>query len=356
MAGVNASVTEKPKSVRRLTWDVTIYLLLAVTLLIGFAINPAFGSAFNFSAILANMGEIMLIAMPMTLLIISGEIDLSVASIVGLSGVVFGWSYFQGVPIAVAAALGIATGALCGVLNGFLVAKLALGSLAVTIATLALFRGISTAILGNQSIAEYPETWTNFGYDTIGLSFIPQTFPLIVLFILLFAVLTHSTSFGRRVYGIGQNVEAARFAAIPVATYKWLLFVLTGTMSGVAGIVYTLRFSTAQWDNAIGLELAVISVVLLGGVSIFGGIGTIWGVVGAALLFGTLEALFNLQGISPNIFTVVTGSLLISAVVIPMALKKINASREYRAGANQRIPVESSTGARPKEPSGGSKV
>jgi len=355
MTGLLMRGADKPKSARRFTWDVTIYLILAAVLLVGFAINPEFGTAFNFSAILANMGEIMLIAMPMTLLIISGEIDLSVASIVGLSGVVFGYTYyFGGVPIAVAAALGILTGALCGALNGFLVAKLALGSLAVTIATLALFRGFATAILGNESVAEYPEAWTNFGYDTIGTSFIPRTFPLIVTFILLFAVLAHLTSFGRRVYGIGQNVEAARFAAISVTTYKWILFILTGTMSGVAGIVYTLRFSTAQWDNAIGLELAVISVVLLGGVSIFGGIGSIWGVVGAALLFGTLEALFNLQGISPNVFTVVTGVLLISAVVIPVALRRLNQAREFREGAKTRIPVDSSTGSRPKEPSGGS--
>lgn len=347
--------SDKPRTVRRFTWDVTIYLILGVVLLIGFAINPEFGTAFNFSAILANMGEIMLIAMPMTLLIISGEIDLSVASMVGLSGVVFGYSfYFGGVPIAAAAALGVITGALCGALNGFLVARLGLGSLAVTIATLALFRGISTAILGNESVAEYPEAWTDFGYDTIGDTFIPRTFPLIIVFVLLFAVLAHLTSFGRRVYGIGQNVEAARFAAISVSTYKWILFILTGTMSGVAGIVYTLRFSTAQWDNAIGLELAVISVVLLGGVSIFGGIGTIWGVAGAALLFGTLEALFNLQGISPNVFTVVTGVLLISAVVIPVALKRINQSREFRAGAKKGIPAEKLAGSRPTEPSGGS--
>ena len=128
---------------------------------------------------LPNIGEILLIAMPMTLLIIAGEIDLSVASIVGLSGVIFGLTYQNGLNIWLAAFLGVIVGVLCGAVNGILVARIGLGSLAVTIATLALYRGFATAAMGNKSVTDFPESWTNFGYSTIGDTFLPQTYPII---------------------------------------------------------------------------------------------------------------------------------------------------------------------------------
>ena len=326
-----AKLASPEKRFRPLTWDVIIIVLLVVLLITGSLINPAFLTAFNFSLMLPNIGEILLIAMPMTLLIIAGEIDLSVASIVGLSGVIFGLTYQNGLNIWLAAFLGVIVGVLCGAVNGILVARIGLGSLAVTIATLALYRGFATAAMGNKSVTDFPESWTNFGYSTIGDTFLPQTYPIIILFLLIFGVLTHLSIFGRRTFAIGQNVEAARFAAISVLNHKTILFMLTGAMSGVAGVIYVLRISTAQYDNAMGLELSVIATVLLGGVSIFGGVGTIWGVAAAAVLFGSLEALFNLQAISPNIFTIVTGSILIGSVMIPLLLGRINFRRIERS-------------------------
>ena len=336
MRSIFAKLNPAEKRFRPLTWDVIIMVLLAILLMIGSFINPAFLTAFNFSLMLPNIGEILLIAMPMTLLIIAGEIDLSVASIVGLSGVIFGLSYEHGLNIWVAAFLGVIVGILCGTLNGILVARVGLGSLAVTIATLALFRGFATAAMGNKSVTDFPESWTNFGYSTIGKTFLPQTYPIIILFIVIFGVVAHLSIFGRRTFAIGQSVEAARFAAISVINHKTILFMLTGAMSGVAGVIYVLRISTAQYDNAMGLELSVIATALLGGVSIFGGVGTIWGVAAAAVLFGSLEALFNLQAVSPNIFTITTGSLLIGSVMIPLLLGRINRFRIDRLRENEK--------------------
>ncbi len=336
MKNIFTKIIQPQRRFRPFTWDVIIIILLAILLVFGSILNPVFLTAFNFSLMLPNIGEILLIAMPMTLLIIAGEIDLSVASIVGLSGVTFGLLYERGLNIWLAAFLGVIVGVLCGAVNGILVARVGLGSLAVTIATLALFRGFATAAMGNKSVTDFPESWTNFGYSTIGKTFLPQTYPLIIFFIILFGILTHLSIFGRRTFAIGQSVEAARFAAISVLNHKIILFILTGAMSGVAGVIYVLRISTAQYDNAMGLELSVIATALLGGVSIFGGVGTIWGVAAAAVLFGSLEALFNLQAVSPNIFTITTGTLLIGSVMIPLLLGRINRFRIDRIRENEK--------------------
>ncbi len=337
MANVTVAPVATTKYRRPIKWDVAIIGVLVVIFAISTFIDPNFGSAFNISFLIANLTEILIIAMPMTLLIISGEIDLSVASVMGLSGAVFGVAYREGLPIEVALLLAVLAGMLCGLTNGLLVAKLGLGSLAVTIATLALYRGFATAILGTESVSSFPAEWTRFAFGTFGTTFIPRSFPLLVAIVVIFWILVHYTVFGRKVYGIGLNVEAARFAAVPVDRYKVILFTLTGTAAGLAGVLYTLRFSTAQYDNAVGLELSVIATVLLGGVSIFGGIGAIWGVVAAAFLLSTIRSVLLLQGFSPNVFIVVQGLLLIFAVVVPVVLIRWHRLRDQRrhGGANK---------------------
>ena len=188
-----------------------------------------------------------------------------------------GWSYVRGVPIWGAILICLAVGTLCGFINGYLVTKLGLGSLAVTIGTLALYRGIANGLLGENTVNEFPAVTTDFGLKSIGSTFMPRTLPLILLFGIFFALLLHRTPFGRRTLAIGQSPEAAKFAGVDVVKHKLIVFTFTGFMSGVAGMVYTFRFSTAQADNGVGLELFVISAIFLGGVSIFGGIGTMWG-------------------------------------------------------------------------------
>jgi rhamnose transport system permease protein len=339
MAGVSPIPSTVTKYRRPIKWDVAILGVLVVVAVTSSIIDPNFNTAFNISFLIANLTEILIIAMPMTLLIISGEIDLSVASVMGLAGAVFGVAYRDGVPIWGALAIALLAGFLCGLVNGLLVAKLGLGSLAVTIATLALYRGFATALLGTESVSSFPREWTRFAFGTYGDTFIPRSFPLLIAVVAAFWVLVHYTVFGRRVYGIGLNVEAARFAAVPVDRYKVILFILTGTMAGLAGVLYALRFSTAQYDNAVGLELSVIATVLLGGVSIFGGIGAIWGVVAAAFLLSSIRSVLLLQGFTPNVFIVVQGLLLILAVVIPVLLIRWHKFREHRRhGGSTQLP------------------
>lgn len=320
----------KLRSIPR-SWDTAILGLLAMVLILASTTTEGFLTSLNISYIFSNTSEITIMAFAMTFLIITGEIDLSIASILALGSSMLGWSYANGAPIWLAILICLAVGTLCGFINGFLVTKVGLGSLAVTIGTLALYRGIANGILGENTVNEFPEAYTSFGFDTIGNSFMPKTLPLIIFFGLIFGFLLHRTPFGRRTLAIGQSPEAARFAGINVVRHKIIVFTFTGFMSGVAGVIYTFRFSTAQADNGVGLELLVISAILLGGVSIFGGVGTMWGVVAGVLLAGAVESWLTLREINAQWRTIVTGILLLISVAAPVLVAKNKARRERKA-------------------------
>ena len=313
------------------SWDTAILGLLAMVLILASTTTEGFLTSLNFSYIFSNTSEITIMAFAMTFLIITGEIDLSIASILALGSSMLGWSYANGAPIWLAIIICLVVGTLCGFVNGFLVTKVGLGSLAVTIGTLALYRGIANGILGENTVNEFPEAYTSFGFDTFGTSFMPKTMPLIIFFGLLFGFLLHRTPFGRRTLAIGQSPEAARFAGINVVRHKIIVFTFTGFMSGVAGVIYTFRFSTAQADNGVGLELLVISAILLGGVSIFGGVGTMWGVVAGVLLAGSVESWLTLREINAQWRTIVTGILLLISVAAPVLVQKGKERRERKA-------------------------
>ena len=315
----------------RKSWDTAILVLLLTVLILASLTTEGFLTALNFSYIFSNTSEITIIAFAMLFMIIMGEIDLSVASILALGSAMLGWSYAKGAPIWLSIIICILVGTLCGLVNGFLVTKLGLGSLAVTIGTLALYRGIANGILGENTVNEFPEFWTSFGFDTFGTSFMPKTLPLIIFFGIMFGILLHRTPFGRRTLAIGQSPEAARFAGVNIIRHKMIVFTFTGFMSGVAGVVYTFRFSTAQADNGVGIELLVISAILLGGVSIFGGIGTMWGVVAGVLLAGSVESWLTLREINAQWRTIVTGLLLLLSVAAPVLVQKSRNRRERKA-------------------------
>ena len=315
----------------RKSWDTAILVLLLTVLILASLTTEGFLTALNFSYIFSNTSEIMIIAFAMLFMIIMGEIDLSVASILALGSAMLGWTYAKGAPIWLSIIICILVGTLCGLVNGFLVTKLGLGSLAVTIGTLALYRGIANGILGENTVNEFPEFWTSFGFDTFGTSFMPKTLPLIIFFGIMFGILLHRTPFGRRTLAIGQSPEAARFAGVNIIRHKMIVFTFTGFMSGIAGVIYTFRFSTAQADNGVGIELLVISAILLGGVSIFGGIGTMWGVVAGVLLAGSVESWLTLREINAQWRTIVTGLLLLLSVAAPVLVQKSRNRRERKA-------------------------
>ncbi|HET6625548.1 MAG TPA: ABC transporter permease [Nocardioidaceae bacterium] len=322
-----------------LTPEVAIIALLALVVFYSLGNVANFDGPLTLTYLLLDMAPILLIALPMTLVIITGEIDLSVASIVGLSSVLVGILHQAGLSIPTAALVAILAGAVCGAVNGYLVAYVGLPSLAVTIGTLALFRGLAVGLLGTKAITTFPERWTDLAKEKIGDSNIPViVIPFLVLAV-LFALLLHFSSFGRGVYDIGLNKEAAHFTGVNVERTKFILFVLSGAVSAFAGLYFTLRFGSARGDNATGLELQVIAAVLLGGVSIFGGRGKLHGVIAGVLLIGVISSALRLQGVTVNVINIIIGLLLVASVVSTSVLGWVSSktTRRNRGGSSPQI-------------------
>ncbi|SCY13473.1 ABC transporter permease [Rhizobium sp. NFACC06-2] len=308
------------------SWEV---LLLGVAILIFIAnslASPYFLNAWNLSDATFNFTEKAIIAFAMALLIIAGEIDLSVAAIIALASTAMGAAVQMGIGTPGLVAIGIGTGLLCGAFNGFLVAGLKLPSIVVTIGTMSLFRGISYMVLGDQAYGKYPADFAYFGQGYV-FWVISFEFVLFIAMAILFAILLHATNFGRQVYVIGNNPFAARFSGIPVERVKFILFLLTGLMSGIAAVCLTSRLGSTRPSIAQGWELEVVTMVVLGGVSILGGSGTIAGVVIAAFVMGLVTfglGLLNVPGIVMSIFV---GLLLIVTIAIPIVVRRLRAMR-----------------------------
>ncbi|BAJ74959.1 ribose/xylose/arabinose/galactoside ABC-type transport systems, permease components [Microbacterium testaceum StLB037] len=320
-----------------LTREAAIIGILLLVIAVSLATVRNFDSPLTVTYLLRDIAPILLIALPMTLIIITEEIDLSVASIVGLSSVTVGVLTQSGWPFELAALAAIVVGLVAGAINGFLVTVVGLPSLAVTIGTLALFRGIAVGLLGTEAVTEFPETWTDLAKANIPGTPLPLIMIPFVVLAIVFAVLLHLTSFGRSLYAIGLNKEAAQFSGIDVARTKFLLFVMSGTVSGFAGVYFTLLYSNARGENAMGMELQVIAAVLLGGVSIFGGRGALHGVIAGVLLIGTLGSALRLAGVTSDIINVITGALLVLSVVSASLLAWLQARRVTALGKRKSV-------------------
>jgi rhamnose transport system permease protein len=295
--------------------EVAVLALLVVVVIWAVGNVVYFGTTLTMTYLLLDTAPVLFIALPMTMVVVTGEIDLSVASVVGLSSVIVGVLYRAGIPIGVAALVALVVGLVCGALNGYLVAYVGLPSLAVTIGTLALFRGLAVGLLGTTAVTSFPKEWTDLATAQIGTTGIPLIMVPFVLLAVVLALVLHFSAFGRGIYDIGLSPEAADFSGVNVARTKFLLFVLTGVVSAFAGIYYTFRFGSARGDNATGLELQVIAAVLLGGVSIFGGRGRLLGVIAGVLLIGAISSALRLLGVTVNVINIIIGALLVASVL-----------------------------------------
>lgn len=303
-----------------LSWESLLVLVAVAIFIVNSFASPYFLNAWSLSDLTFNFTEKALIALAMALLIISGEIDLSVAAIISLASTLMGLALQYGADTPVLVAVGLGAGIACGAFNGLLVTRLKLPSIVVTIGTMSLFRGISFIILGDQSFKGYPASfaWLGQGYVGWVISFELVLFAVCAI---IYWVLLHRTNFGRRVFAIGNNDVAARFSGVRVDKIKFILFCLTGLMSGMAAVLLTARLGSTRPSIAEGWELEAITMVVLGGVSILGGAGSIIGVVLAALIMGLVTfglGLLNVPGIVMSIFT---GSLLIVVIALPILFR-----------------------------------
>jgi rhamnose transport system permease protein len=321
---VDSPMIEGPSLWNRLArWETVTVFLLLCSILYGVSTSEDFFTAGNLNSILSDIAEIALIALPLTLVIIAAEIDLSVASVLGLTCALMGYLWNHGWAMEMIIPTVLVVGGLAGALNGVLVTRLGLPSLAVTIGTLGLYRGLAYVILGDEAVADFPSKFTNWGFGSFAGTQIPNPTILFLILAAVFGIVLHATGIGRSIFAMGANEEAARFSGVRVKRIKFWLFVVTGMISALAGIVYTFRFSSARADNGNGLELSVVAVVLLGGVSIFGGKGNLLGVICAMLLLGTLRNALTLNDVSAEVLTIVTGSLLLLSVLGPSVAARV---------------------------------
>jgi rhamnose transport system permease protein len=297
-------------------WEGLLLAILLVIIVANSLRTPAYLSINNQINLFNLSIEKIIVALIMTFIIINAEIDLSVASMMGLAACTLAWLYEQGMPISVAFLAGLAVGLLGGLFNGFWIAVVGLPSLVVTLAMLIGYRGLARVLLEDRSIGNFPD-W----FDALGQKALIGPFPLalIVFFILLAMaiIILQYSGFGRYVYVIGNNREVARYSGVGVRRAKLILFSVSSLVAALAGLLFAARLGSVRGDMALGFELDIITMVLLGGVSIFGGSGSIYGVLLSILIVLNLRNGMSLANITGHVQTGVIGALLILSVLIP---------------------------------------
>ena len=298
-------------------WETLLVVALAGLIVLGTSLSPFFLTPGNFSNLIAALMEVAIMALAMTLIIIAGEIDLSVESMAGLASAILGFLWAAGVPLEAGIPVVLVVGALGGLMNGLLVARFGLPSLVVTLGTLALFRGLALIVLGPRGVSDFPTAFTQLGFGHVPGTLIPWPFVIFIGLAVVLGVVLHRTWIGRQIYAIGRNTGAARFSGVRVTRVRVSLFVLSGLIASLAGIILTSRLSSARADAGTGMTLTVITVVLLGGVNIFGGSGTIPGVALAVIAVAVMQNALRLASVTVEVQSIALGLLLILSVVIP---------------------------------------
>src|SRR5215211_4200533 len=311
-------------------WEWMLVGLILIDVLINMRLSPFFLDVRNLSRTSSDFMEIGLMMLPMVFIIITGNIDLSIASNMGMSASFMGLLHNMGVNIWVAALAGLLLGTLGGFLNGYLVARVKLPALVVTLGTYAFFRGIAYGFLGDQAARGYPKAFTYFGQGKVFGSLIPFSVALFIVLAIIFGLVLHKTTFGRYLYSIGNNENATLYSGVPVAKVKFIIYTLSGFMAALAGLILAARFGSTRPDIGTGLELSVITAVVLGGVDINGGRGTMLGAVLSLLLIGLMRFGMGLLNIQGQVQGIVIGLLLILSILLPSVGQQISSLRKMQ--------------------------
>ena len=316
----------------RLRWESVLVLLLLAICAANAAASPYFLDLQNLLDSTQSFSEKSMLALGMALVILGRDIDLSIAAMVALCSTAMGWLATQGVGTAGLLTASVLCGTALGMFNGGLVARLGLPAIVVTIGTVSLFRGISFIVLGDGAYTQFPE-----GFDVLGqgylLGVVPYAFLALLLLAAGFYLLLHRTRIGRNLYAYGQNPDAARYSGIDVAAHRFWFFTVNGSLSGLAAAFLTSRIGATRPNLALGWDLEVIAIVLLGGVGIGGGTGRMSGVILAIFVMGMLTFGLGLRNVPGIAMSIVVGSLLLLSVALPAVLRKISSGRSRRESA-----------------------
>lgn len=318
---------------RRLArWDILLLILLTGVVIYNARLSPYFLDTNNLLDNTSNFMEIGLLALPMTLIIIAGHIDLSVASNAALCSVIFATRFQAGWNVWASCLCALLVSMLAGAANGLIITRVKLPSLIVTLGTFALYRGLANGLLGNTEISGFPPAFASIDLRYLPGTHIPAPLVIFAVLAMLFGVLLHGSIFGRYLFAIGNNEQASRFSGVAVDRMLLALFGLSGLMAGLAGLILTSRLGTSRSDLATNFELSAITAAVLGGANIFGGEGSISGTVIALFILGLLQNGLTLANISADVQTIVVGALLILSILLPGIARRVRAQLARRRG------------------------
>lgn len=299
-----------------LQWEWMLILLFIVVNIINANLSPYYLDFNNLRDATMTFLDKGFIVFPMVLVMILRDIDISVGSTVALASVIMAYLYTLGVPMEIAVVICLAVGAICGLINGLLIVKFKeLSAVIVTLATMIIYRGIAYIILEDQSAGSFPEWFGFLGWGYVaGIPFILIAF---IVLAIIFGLLLHKTTFGRRIYAVGNNPTASRFSGVQVDKIKIIVFTMAGLMAAVTALFLTSRMGSTRPNVALSYELDVIAMVVLGGISTAGGKGKMPGAVIAIFLIGYLRYGLGLINIPAQVLMIIIGMLLIIAVMAP---------------------------------------
>jgi rhamnose transport system permease protein len=300
-----------------LQWEWFLVLLFIGINIMNSNLSPYYMNADGLLNATSSFLEKAFLALPMVFVLILGEIDISVGSTVALSSVVMAVSYNNlGIPMGLAVIICLLTGTLCGFINGFILTKYKeLAPMIVTLGTQILYRGIATMILKDQASGNFPAWFSNIYWGSVGS--IPYMLIAFLVLAVLFGVILHKTTFGRRVFAIGSNRVTSRYSGIQVDRIRLIIYTVTGTMAAITAIFLTSRMGSTRPNIAMGYELDAIAMVVLGGISTSGGKGRFIGAVISIFIIGFLRYGLGLINVSSQVMLIIIGCLLIGAVMIP---------------------------------------
>jgi rhamnose transport system permease protein len=321
-------------------WEVGLCLLIVLVIVGSSAVSSNFLSPFNLQTMALNATVLGLLALGVAPVIMTGDIDLSIASTLALCGVFMAVLWQHGMNIWLAALLALLLGCVLGLVNGLLVVVFRLPSLAVTLGTMSTYTGIAFLILQGKAITNFPQSLVNLGSGGLFGSTFPTATVVLLVCAAILAFVIHFTTLGKAVFAIGGNKQAARFSGIPVARTRIILFVISGAFAALAAIFYLGNFDTAQANMAMDQVLPAVTVVILGGVSAYGGTGTIPGVVLALVLLQMLETGLGLAGLSGQEQTISVGVLLIVAISGGAAIRSIHTGIRRKLWRQNSSPAE----------------
>lgn len=323
-------MTQRSLFDRLLQWETLLAIILVIVVIVNINLSPFYLGLQNQINLFNLSIEKIIVALVMTLIIINAEIDLSVASIMGLAACTLAFVWEIGYTMSTAIPIALIVGLLAGGINGFFVAYVGLPSLVVTLAGLIAYRGLARVLVEDTSVTGFPEWFDALGQDAwLG----PFPFALVLFFVglIILIVVLQRSGFGRKTYVIGNSIDVARYSGVRVKRIKMLLFMLSGLVAAIAGVLIAARLGAVRGSTAEGFELDIITMVLLGGVSIFGGSGTLTGVGLAILIILNLRNGLSLANVSGNTQTGIIGALLILSVLVPNWLQAARARLNRRA-------------------------